>query len=466
LARRPIDIEKALMGSAKALNPQVSMAPTPFRGAFYQPHAQLISQVESEIDDLKLRFSLLYARDANVLSLYCANHGLVKDQGRPSTTQGVYYCYALPPDGEVVFIPQGSVVRTPDSAISFQTVQDINVQSSAFPGLYNNTTKRYEIAATVQSMGIGQDYQVVANRLKMVDPIPFIDGFQQITDSTISTSEETDASLFNRQQTKFVGSSQGLSSGIESLILNFDPSNIFDVTVVYSTETDLFKRPVGSPSYDVYILGNDIQSYTQDFSSFQSTQSFVPDMQPVTGITSITIDGVALASPGIYLKKDNRPGYRDSTLSQDKVVLPSPVSAGSSVIITYSHNKLLSDLNDYMTATNINLWKASFNFRTPPIIPVAATIKATTLSTFDKTSIQTDISTALSQVFSINRMGAVYSPSQVRDFIVSNVFGISNLAVTRFQRTDQGGQLLVDTVEALKNEQIILDAANVLITVL
>lgn len=423
MARTPIQIEDAMIAGTAIIDPGIDASKGPHRSAFIQPQAQVLSQIEQLVDDMDLRYSLRYVqtRNPNVMDLYVFNHGLSAGQGSPSKTTLYFYTFVQPAPGGYVFIPAGTVVSSADNTVSFQTTEDFNVSSDAFPLYYNSTNRRYEFPIPAASIGIGPEFEIAARRLvNLQTPIEGISGVYQPSRTGPSSQVEQAAQLGQRQQAKFVGLALGTPAGLESTIRNFDPANILDVGVVYSTEFDIFRRPLNRPGFDIYLVGSTIGTFTETFRSGGGQTKFLLSKTPCLSLSTVVVNGEVVSA---QLVRDTQPATAGSARAADYVQLQSSVDPGSTIQVSYSYNKLITDTSDFITSANKRYWEADILIRTANQIPVAVTVNASALSTVDTQSITNSIQAATFTYVNRNLLNLTLYPSQLRSAVMVNVVG-------------------------------------------
>lgn len=465
MARTPVQIEEAMIASIGNIDPGIDARKGPHRGAFIQPQANVLSQTEQVLDDCALRYSLRYvmARNPAIMDLYAANHGLAKGQGSPSRTQLVFYTFSVPSQGGYVFIPAGSVVTTRDATVSFQTTEDLTVDASAFSLYYNNITRRYEFSVWAASIGIGPEFEISAGRLTtMQSTIEGIVGVSQPLPTGPSRQIESNLQLGQRQQSKFVGTAIGTSAGIESLVRDFDPSNILDVGVVYSTEYDLFRRPLRNPGFDVYIVGSVMETTTDTFRSSGGETTFLLTKQPVSSISTCLVNGVAVVAT---LLRDTQPATQGSVRANDRLLLQAPTDSGSTVQVSYTYNKLLSDISSYVTQANQRYWRCDILIRAANPVALRIVVDIQAMSTSDPQSAISSAQLAANTYINLNRLGTLYTPTALVQAINGTTVGVSNVRIKMFQRIDQLGTLDVDVVETNRTEYAFLSPTDLTINV-
>lgn len=454
-----------MIASIASIDPGIDASKGPHRAAFVQPQAAIISQTEQVLDDCALRYSLRYvmARNPAIMGLYAANHGILQGTGSPSRTQLVFYTFNIPAHGGYIFIPVGATATTQDATVTFQTTDSMTVDASAFPLYYNNTTRRYEFTVQAESIGIGPEFEIAAGRIRTLQSqIEGIVGVTQPFRTGPSQPLESSLQLGQRQQAKFVGTSMGTTAGIESVVRDFDTANIQDVSVVYSTEYDLFRRPLNRPGFDIYLVGSITETATDTFRSNGGETSFVLTQQPVTSISTCLVNGVAVTPT---LVKDTTPATMGSTRAQDRLVVQAPTDSGSTVQVSYTYNRLLRDVSTFLTQANQRFWRADILVRAANPVALRIAVNLQGMSTTDPQSVVANGQLATNTYINLNRLATFYTPTALIQAILGTTVGVSNATIQMFQRIDQLGTLNVDVVETNKTEYAFISPSDLTINV-
>lgn len=451
MARTRRQIEESLVRSILTTTNDVDVQKGPIYDIFIRPQSVVINEQEIRIDDLSRRYSLDYilTQNTEAIDLYGANHGLRRNFGVPSKGSVTFYTYTRLGSGEVITIPQGTVVSTVDPTISYQTTRDVQILGDNAETFYNAAFRRYEVQAPIESLGNGSVFEVPPNRIIRIQTrIDGIDGVINRTRTRTSSPQETNESFGRGIRLKFNGTAQGSGDGLKQIVRNFDRGRIRDDVVIFSSDQELFRRPTRRAAWDVYIIGEDADSSMELFVGDGVTTSFKLSSTPVIGITSVTINGI---SSTFSFNKDTTPNFGTSYRANDRIEFAVAPAAGSQIEVTYTFNKLIRDVQEYVERISINLYESDTLVR--EAIPIRTKIKVQiqVLSSFDSTQAASSTFSIINQFANPERFVDVLYPDRLRSEISGRIGGISNVRIIEFNRADFG-VLPIEAIEYKINE--------------
>lgn len=451
MARSRRQIEQSLITSIEATSPDVDVQKGPIYDIFIRPQANEFRGTELKLDDLSRRYSIDYilTQNAAAIDLYGSNHGLRRSSGKPSSGVATFYAYTRLGSGEVISIPQGTVVSTVNPTIAFQTIQDAQIRGDNANAFYNASTRRYEVSVPIESLGFGQEFELPPNRIVRIQTqIQGIDGVLNRARTGQSTTTETSSSFGGRIRLKFNGTAQGSGDGFRQLIQNYNPQDILDTSIVFSTDQNLFRRPTRRSAWDLYLIGQDVRSFTESFVGDGVRTEFRLSRSPVLSVTSVTINGLTTAySPNIDVGEN----YGGSTRANDSVRFAAAPSIGSQISVTYEYDELVRSVQEYSDRISVGLYKCEILIRRARQIRTTVKVQIQVLSSFDSEQAQSDTFAAISEFVNPNRFVDILYPGDLSRKISGEVGGASRVRVTEFYRTDIGGTLL-EAIEYEANE--------------
>ncbi len=464
MARNKRSIEKALTDDILAISPDVDVYKGPILDLFIRPQAAQIRLTETQVDDLSKRYSLDYIRTqkTEALLLYGANHGVRKSPGRPARGSVHFYTYSRLRAGEVLVIPAGTVVTTSDTTIAYQTTREVIINGETIESYYSATRRRYEVQAPVESLGTGEVFDIPAFRIRNIQgSIAGVDGVENRVKIQGGTAAESNESYGRKILMKFNGTALGSGDGLRQLIQNYDSSRILDTKLVFSSDYTLFRRRTRRAAWDVYLIGEDEESVVDNFTGDGVRNEFVLTYQPTLSVSDVKVNGVSVQ---FSYKPDTTDQTKQSSSSRDSIILPAAPSSGMPVQITYSYDKLIQDVQDYVDQIQINLYEADTLIR--KAIPIYLRVKVTVqiLSSYDESSTESDVRDVISEFANITNYVDILYPEKLRDSISSEVGGISKVTIVEFTRRDYG-TMPIEAVEFAGNEYPVLLADDVTVTV-
>lgn len=462
MARTKKQIEQSFATAIEDINPSVDTVKGPIPDIFITPQALQIRETEQRIDDLSRRYSLDYTMTQNTqaLALYGINHGLRKSPGKSASGYAYFFTFTRLRSGNNISIPAGTIVSTADSRIAYQTTKSAVIIGSSIDSYYNATKRRYEVRAPVASLGIGSEFDIPAGRLRSLQSnILGLDGVENRAPIRGSVSEQSNEAFGSLIRSKFNGTALGSGDGLRQIIQNFDSARITDVSIVFSSDYKLFKRRTRRAAWDIYLIGEDEESSSDTFTGDGFTNSFVLSKQPVFSVSSVLVNGSAVA---YSFEKDTSYQTGESYIAKDKVVLPFALAASSTLTVEYNYDVLIRDTQEYLSKVQVDLYEADSLVRRARQVPLKISISIQVLSTFDEAQA---ISDALAIIQDFGNPGSytdILYPEALRGRLASEIGGVSKVQVTGFSKRDTGS-LPIDALEFETNEYPVISDADITI---
>lgn len=462
MARTLKQIETSLANDIEAINPSLDTQKGPIPDLYIRPQAAQLRQTEVQVDDLNKRYSLDYIRTRNTaaLDLYGGNHGVRKSPGKPARGYVYFYAYSRLRAGEILVIPAGTVVSTADTTVAYQTTREVVMYGDTIESFYNAPKRRYEVKAPVESLGTGEVFDVPPYRVRQAS-VQGIDGVENRTRIEGGVASESNESFGRKISVAFNGTALGSGDGLRRLIVNYDATRINDAKIVYSTDTQLFRRRIRRAAWDVYLIGEDEETTIDNFIGNGSKSEFVMQNQPTLSVADVKVNGVPV--PFAYVP-DTTDQTKLSSRSTDRVVLTAAPAPGIPVQISYSYDKLVTDTQGYVNQVQVNLYEADVLVRKALPIYLSISVSAQILSSFDDSQATIDIESIIQDFGNFTSFVDIILPDQLRDRISSQVGGISNVRITGFTSRDYG-TLPIEAIEFKGNEYPVVLAEDVTVMV-
>lgn len=446
MARTLAQIEASLASSIEGQDPSIDTVKGPVFDIFIRPQSAQLRATELRYDDLSRRYSLDYVLTQNpsVLVLYGANHGLRRSAGRASRGNVVFFTFTAVAPDDVIVIPAGTVVTTSDPSIAFRTIRDAFIIGSSLPSFFNASQRRYEIRVPVEALGVGEEFEVpprrVTNILSAVDGIDGVINFERIEGGT---SVESTVRFGQRIRSKFNGLALGSGSGLDQLIRNFNPSSIDDVALIFSTDYDNFRRRTRRAAWDVYIIGSVSETAEITYIADGVQRDFPLPLTPTLGVTAVTVNDAAVS---FTYNADTTDQFKTSTRANDTVELASIPGLNDTVTITYSYDKLIRDIQDYVDRLGVELYRADILVRKAVPIAIRAKILVQVLSSFDETDAASAAFATTAEFLNPDEFVSLLFANDLRSELSAAVAGVANVNVLEFTR-DLTGTIPLETVE-------------------
>jgi hypothetical protein len=286
-----------------------------------------------------------------------------------------------------------------------------------------------------------------------------IDGVENREPIRGSQAEESNESFGRNIRAKFNGTAMGSGSGLLQVVQNFDTTRISDVSLVFSTDYQLFRRRTRRAAWDVYLIGEDSQEITDTFTGNGTQTQFVLNNQPVLSVSSVLVNSISVP---FSFTRDSSDATKYSSRSTDKVVLSAPPGPNAVVSVTYNYDKLVTDTQGYINELRSDLYESDILIRKAYPIDLKVTVSIQVLSTFDRAQAISDTLSAIQAYGDLENFVELLSPADLRNIIEQNVAGISAVRILEFTRLDTG-TLPAEPIEFLANEFPVLSSANITI---
>lgn len=446
MARTLAQIEASLASSIEEQDPSIDTVKGPVFDVFIRPQAAQLRATELRYDDLSRRYSLDYVltQGEDVLILYGGNHGLRRSSGRAARGNVVFYTFTSIPSDDVVVIPAGTVVTTSDTSIAFRTIRDAFIIGSSLASFFNASQRRYEIRVPVEALGIGEEFEVpprrINNVLTEVDGIDGVINFERVEGGT---NVESNTRFGQRIRAKFNGLALGSGSGLDQLIRNYNPASISDVALIFSSDYDNFRRRTRRAAWDVYIIGTQSETAEITYIADGVQREFALPLTPALGVTGVTVND---ASVSYTFSPDSTDQYKSSTQASDTVELASIPGLNDTVTITYSYDKLIRDIQDYIDQVGVELYRADILVRKAVPVPIRTRIQVQVLSSFDETDATSAAFATAADFLNPETFVSLLFPNELRSELSAAVAGVANIDVVEFTR-DLTGTIPLETVE-------------------
>ena len=446
MARTLRQIEQSLADSIENQDSSIDTVKGPIFDLFIRPQAAQLRAIELLFDDLSRRFSLDYvlSQSPEVLQLYGANHGLRRSSGRAARGNVTFFTFSAPASDEVLVIPAGTVVSTTNTSISFRTLRDAFILGSSLGAFYNASARRYEVRVPVEALGAGSLFEVPPNRISRIQTsVAGIDGVINRDRISGSTEFESTTRFGARIRAKFNGLALGSGDGLAQLVRQFDTSSINDVQMIFSSDTENFRRRTRRSSWDVYIVGSITETAEVTYVGNASQRTFSLPSTPALAVTSVRVGNV---STGFTFLPDTSFQYRSSTQANDRVELDVIPGVNESVTISYTYDKLVRDTQEYINRVGINLYRSDILARKAIPVPIRVKVLVQVLSSFDETEAASAAFASVSSFVNREEFVSILFANDLRSKLSADVAGVSNVSVLEFTR-DLTGTIPVETIE-------------------
>ncbi len=460
MARPASQIRDSLQNSVRAANPNTDLAKGPVFDILVAPVAPELAETEQVVEDLRTLTSLQFAQvattdEANAIG---TAFGISELEGASASTRETFWTSTRPTDD--ITIERGTVVGTNDASLVFVVTERVTMLASNASAYLNANRRRYEITARVQAVASGTNYNLPAFRInRLITPIDGIDGVENREEATGGSEQQSISEYLSRIQLKFLGLNGETGGALTSQVFEQDPANIKNVVLVYPKDRKIFRRDIGRPAVDCYIVGGAFDSVTEQYVAVGGEQSVTLLQGPVADVSSVLVDGAPAS--GFSLLNDSDPNRSGSARAQDVVLLTTPLVAGQVVLTTYTTHKTIRDVQDMFDSSE-HSFGTDLLARLPIDVPVTVQLDCTVLPSFDVSRVSDQVNTVVAEYCEPEFITTSLTPETLVNRITSNVSGVASVTVNRFTSTN-GGALPVETITFQKNELPKLDQATLVI---
>jgi len=462
MSRTDSEILQSMVESLTTIDPSVDVVKGPVYDYLLRPVPSELAKTEQQVERLTILSTLQLDRVAtqDEIAAMATSFSLRLGGGKPSKTKNqVFYAYTKPIRD--IVIDRGYLVGSEDQRYTYFVSTKTTLPYISAANFYNPQTRRYEISASCEATAVGPTFDLPAHRVsRLITKIDGIDGTDNIGEYAGGEVQEDLPNAVARVQAKFAGLDPETGGGIISDIRNYDSENVTDVSLVYPKDRSLFRRPTTHPAIDAYVLGEKIDSLAQTYVAVGGETQIALEHRPVHSVESVSINGTTATFSFI---QDTTRETGGSPRSLDYVLLAAPLVAADVVVLSYSYNSLLENLQ----ADAFSLerpFDTDVLVREPRRILLWIELEATVVTSFDPSRVSDDILTNLTGQIETGYFQDILQPEVIRQKIRDEVGGVSTIRITKFRRVS-GGYYDVETVDLAKNEVSSIDQTRLKITV-
>lgn len=468
MARTQEQISDSIRQTIQATDNRLDLKVGPLWDYLIAPIPPELATVENKVDLLKIYYSPNFAdvATADEARDFAVNFGTGPSIGNFAQAPLVFYRNSPPSAGLIYTVPVGSLVKTIDNTLVYQTLNEVTMVGDYAATYFNPSSQRYEIQVTVRAVSPGINYNIPANHIKrMQNNISGFDGIVQIGDAVGGTEPENASDVAVRVQKKFKGLEKNSMSGIETTCLEAEPTLVEVVAVVRPTDRMEFRRLTFGPSLDVYILGENITLCTEDYLASGGERSVpITTNRTITSVSSLSVNGSAIDSTQWSFLPDTSLEYQLSTRSRPSIQLLSfALSPNDLVEIVGYKNSLLDVLQVYFTEDN-SIFFTDVLLRSFIELPIVVSLEAR-ITSGDTDTISGQITTILTNFIQpIGSIPTILVPSDVTNIIKTTISEVDTVKILEFRR-QYGSITTVEIISPYKNQVPVYNSLASSITV-
>lgn len=415
------------------------------------------------------RIRLLYMYDSTVFTeneadLLANSFSVYRLSSTNATGEVVFCATALPADGSQFTIPIGTTVTTSgdDSSVkSFVTTTEGVIDSST---PLNPATNYYEVIVNVQASSPGSTSNVGPGAINQISTN--INGVSVVYNQNAIVNgkdRETKESLIQRTKLKLAGYVYGTKSSLLAKALE-DP-RVSDALLV-DPDSEFSVR--GPGSIDIYILGSQVDSYSQTVTEKTSSVYLTKTPAIENGTSMVTFDDGTTVTEGhgYNIVKDESSIYSSSSKAMDKIVWDSSyfnqvVLTKNWYSITYPYNKLISDIQTTFDNENTRIITSDILIRDTQQLDVSMDFDIVTLPGYDNSTVRNNVVFAIQSYINNFKLDEGLRQSDIIG-IVEGVDGVDYVKLPMRQFNLKGVDGVSD-VDSSPLEYIRVDSADILI---
>jgi len=442
------------------VDPTIDVSKGPIYESALLPWSKEVARTEEKVEHLGQLYQLEKAQtwDQEEIEFVGRNFGQEFGKGSPSQGFLTFYTYEAPTSD--ITISANTLASTEGGEYVYQTIEEVIMYATSIVAYYNASTRRYEITVPAEAVERGSEYDAKKGRINT--PLTNIDGISGVISSTDfegGTADQTKEEFAADLRELPLGNSLGTPGGIQNLALRAAFGEIQDTAVVTPADVGTWERAaqVGMRmSVDLYVLGSRLGPTTYSYTTVGSETRVVLEKQPVLSVSSVLVNGSAVA---FTLDSDTDANTRGSTSAQDAVVLASAPGPGATVFVSYTYNKLIETIQLEVGDDSEDMFRANILVREGKKVTSRVVF---TVSSYGAGTRKSDVEDFVFQYFrdptritTRQTFPLEINPTDFRDTL-ENDLSVSIKSIDEFNRPDRA-VMDVQTIIYAKNEYPDLD---------
>lgn len=468
MARTQEQIREALRTSLLGIDSRLDLKVGPLWDYLISPIPPQLATLENQIEALKRYYSPNFSSVATPEEArdFAINFGTGPSIGNFASAVVVFYRNSAPAQGRVYTVPIGSLVQTIDGTLVYRAVQTATMSGDYAETYFNPSSQRYEIQVTVEAVAPGIVYNIPTGHIRrMHQRIEGFDGISQISEASGGTEPEDSLEVARRVQDKFKGLDRNSLGGIAAVIREAEPSYVKAVTVVKPTDRVEFRRLTSGPSLDIYILGDNLTLFSEDYLASGGESSIPLQLnKTATSIMSVSINGNVLSSTDWTFIPDASLEYQLSTRAIHRIQFTTPLNTDDLVEISGYKNGLLTFLQSLFSEEN-SLFYTDVLLRSFIEAPIVVSLECR-ISNGDVDVVREMVIAFLIEYIepSIGGIPEILIPDSIKSILRERIPEIESIKILEFRRK-YGSIDAVETISPYKNQVPVFDSVASSITV-
>lgn len=449
MAKSAEEIKKELEDSVLQSNNTLDISQGPIPDVMIKPQSGQLANASTDAESLRQLFTLQFEASATdeEIKNALANYGSTPGAGKKATHIQHFLRFTKPVID--ISVPSGTLVSNSGGDMVYRVVNGGTIVAASANLFFNSTRKAYELGLLVEAVGIGEKYNIPANRvISLMTPVSGIDSTENRAKSEGGLEVESRDSQTARLKNSLLGINLGAPGGLKDLITNEMPENVSDVAIIQPFEREFYRETTG-PALDIYVIGTSLDIYTQSYVAAGGETLLPLTKKPATEIYSLTVNSVSV-SYSLIVDASLETGY--SLQSNDVVMLDTPLVAFDVVNIEYGYNKLLENVNNTVFSSGDGfLFNTDILIRSPFKIAPVLVGEIQALPSYSVTEVEQNTLTYFTKLFNFTVFTEILYPEVVRQNVLTQVSGVQSFKLREFRRSS-GSFSLVEPLRYARNE--------------
>ena len=447
-----------------AMDSTLDVSQGPVYDWFLYPASAVVAEYAAISERLRKLYSPRFAdlaREDEALA-FSDKHGAGRDLGTAATGTQTFFTYSAPGAGVTLSVPEGTVVRRTTDGKGFRVLANTITLDGNNPSAYYNASRGwYAIAVPVEALGVGAEYDTPANLVSVLDSVDVegFDGTVNLAAISGGLDAETASETVTRTEVALMGTDKGTHGGILRDVVGVD-ARILDASLVFFTETELFRRSSFRPAVDVYVLSNTTEEVTETFTATLGQTEYTLTNVPVSAVSSVLANGAAV-DYGFTADPDRETS--GSVRATDKITFPA-ANAGDAYEVTYTYHSIPKLVHDSLFADEyddnnerVRLFNTDVLVRIPVDVPLEVSVTLILAANGSSATAEAEAEAAIRDYCTADGFVGYLNPTSLRDKLLSDVSDIANAVVTVFSRKS-GSSLRNGLLEFTKIERPVFEA--------
>jgi hypothetical protein len=449
MAKSADDIKKELEDSITQTDSTLDVVQGPIPDIYIKPQSGQLANASADAESLRQLFTLQFEATAtdDEIKNALANYGSTPGAGVKA--QHVQHFMRFTKPLTDISIPAGTLAANTGGDLIYRVVNGGIILAASAPLYYNSSRKSYEIGLLVEAVGIGEKYNLPANRvITLLTPVSGIDSTENRSASKGGMEQEPRTSQSDRLKNSLLGINLGAPGGLQDDIKNTMPELVTDVAIIQPFEKEFYRSTTG-PALDIYVIGSLYESYIQVYTASGGETQIPLTKKPAFSITAVTVNNVSV-SFSLVNDTSLETGY--SLDAYDVVALSIALAINDSVKIEYTYNQVLEKVNSVVYADGSDyLFNTDILIRSPFTVAPVLGGEVQALPSYSVTEVEQNLLTYITNYFTFTKFTEIVYPEVIRENVLTQVTGVQTFRLREFRRS-KGSLSTIEPMTFARNE--------------